>query len=77
MDLAASLYGDSASTYQIKTIDGNKVAEYSTRAEVRNYLRKKDCTKYDVWHLGSRNGELKGIHAATDFINESISFNHS
>ena len=65
--ISESLYGDRV--YQVRDIMGRKVLQRSSAEEVREWLKKRPTTNYEVWELDAFPGDLKAIQTATEFLN--------
>lgn len=55
--------------YEIRHIDGNKLAEFSLAAQVAYFLRKQFDSQLQVWVFSARpNLDLKGILTRDEFL---------
>ena len=66
--ISESLYGDRV--YQVRDISGRKVYQRNSAEEIREWLKKRPTTNYEVWELDSFPGDLKAIKTATEFLND-------
>ena len=60
-------YGDRV--FQIRDISGRKVFQRNSAEEIREWLKKRPTTNYEVWELDAFPGDLKAIKTATEFLN--------
>ena len=64
--ISEALYGDRV--FQVRDIMGRKVLQRSSAEEVRQWLKKRPTTNYEVWELDAFPGDLKQIMTATEFL---------
>ena len=55
--------------FQVRHINGYKLAEYDLAEQVRYFLKDRHPQHYEVWVLESEPpSDLKGIYSASEFI---------
>ena len=64
--ITESLYSDRV--YQVRDITGRKLFQRNSAEEIREWLKKRPTTNYEVWELDSFPGDLKQIMTANEFL---------